>query len=88
MKLRGLAASVMLGIMLLVSVAPASASSHRHHRRSHYYTNVEGKRVHSPVRASSAPAEATAECRDGTYSFSQHHQGTCSHHGGVRRWLR
>src|SRR5438093_10753380 len=35
----------------------------------------------------SAPPGATAQCRDGTYSFSQHHSGTCSHHGGVARWL-
>ena len=34
-----------------------------------------------------APAGATAQCNDGTYSFSQHHQGTCSHHGGVAVWL-
>ena len=34
-----------------------------------------------------APPGATAQCRDGTYSFSQHHSGTCSHHGGVARWL-
>jgi hypothetical protein len=33
------------------------------------------------------PPSATARCRDGTYSFSQHHQGTCSHHGGVAMWL-
>lgn len=26
---------------------------------------------------------ATALCNDGTFSFSAHHQGTCSHHGGV-----
>jgi hypothetical protein len=25
-------------------------------------------------------------CADGTYSFSQHRRGTCSHHGGVARW--
>jgi hypothetical protein len=31
---------------------------------------------------------ATARCNDGTYSFSQHRQGTCSYHGGVRYWLR
>jgi hypothetical protein len=30
---------------------------------------------------------ATAQCRDGTYSFSQHHSGTCSYHGGVAAWL-
>jgi len=42
-----------------------------------------------PVTASggSAPPGATARCRDGTYSFSQHHSGTCSHHGGVAAWL-
>jgi hypothetical protein len=33
------------------------------------------------------PPGATAQCRDGTYSFSQHHSGTCSHHGGVATWL-
>jgi endonuclease YncB( thermonuclease family) len=30
----------------------------------------------------------TARCWDGTYSYSQHRQGTCSWHGGVRYWLR
>lgn len=34
-----------------------------------------------------APPGATALCDDGTYSFSQTHSGTCSHHGGVARWL-
>jgi hypothetical protein len=33
------------------------------------------------------PPGATARCRDGTYSFSAHRSGTCSHHGGVARWL-
>ena len=42
--------------------------------------------VPSPV-AGSVPAGATARCRDGTYSFSQHRSGTCSHHGGVAVWL-
>jgi Protein of unknown function (DUF3761) len=36
---------------------------------------------------SSSPAGATAKCADGTYSFSQHRSGTCSHHGGVAEWL-
>lgn len=27
---------------------------------------------------------ATAQCNDGTYSYAAHHQGACSHHGGVR----
>jgi len=28
----------------------------------------------------------TALCRDGTYSYSAHRRGTCSHHGGVAEW--
>jgi len=35
----------------------------------------------------SPPTGATARCRDGTYSFSRHRSGTCSHHGGVATWL-
>ena len=52
-----------------------------------YYTNVDGYRVQSPTYYNSAPAGATALCRDGTYSFSRNRRGTCSHHGGVARWL-
>ena len=33
------------------------------------------------------PAGATAKCKDGTYSKSQHRTGTCSKHGGVADWL-
>jgi hypothetical protein len=51
------------------------------------YVNVSGHCVHRPMRASSAPVGASARCRDGTYSFSEHRRGTCSHHGGVARWL-
>jgi hypothetical protein len=54
---------------------------------SDYYTNVSGHRVHRPVHANQVPAGAAAKCRDGTYSFSEHHSGTCSHHGGVAGWL-
>ena len=41
----------------------------------------------SAAQATSAPRGATALCRDGSYSFSQHRSGTCSHHGGVAMWL-
>ena len=34
------------------------------------------------------PTGATAKCKDGTYSKSQHHSGTCSSHGGVAEWLK
>lgn len=53
-----------------------------------YYTNSDGIRVHRPMRSDSGPpAGATAQCRDGSYSFSLHRSGTCSHHGGVAKWL-
>lgn len=29
-----------------------------------------------------------AVCRDGSISLSRNRRGTCSHHGGVARWLR
>lgn len=39
------------------------------------------------TKAPAAPGGgATAQCNDGTLSYSQHHQGTCSHHGGVAIW--
>lgn len=53
-----------------------------------YYTNSRGERVQSPTQYSSAPAGATALCKDGTYSFSRSRRGTCSHHGGVAKWLK
>ena len=53
----------------------------------HYYTNSSGNTVQSPTKYNSVPAGASAQCADGTYSFSQHRRGTCSHHGGVVRWL-
>ena len=55
--------------------------------RVRHYTNVDGYWVQSPTYYNSIPAGATALCRDGTYSFSRNRRGTCSHHGGVARWL-
>jgi hypothetical protein len=55
----------------------------------HYYKAKDGHKVHSPAKSThdQVPASASAKCRDGTYSFSQHRRGTCSHHGGVGAWL-
>jgi endonuclease YncB( thermonuclease family) len=46
-----------------------------------------GALLYLDARYSSLPAGATAICNDGTYSYSRHRRGTCSWHGGVRRWL-
>ena len=41
----------------------------------------------SATAMGSSPPGATARCNDGTYSYAVHHQGACSHHGGVASWL-
>lgn len=51
------------------------------------YVNSKGQTVSRPENCLAAPRGATAQCRDGTYSFSQTRRGTCSHHGGVVKWL-
>lgn len=53
-----------------------------------HYTNSRGNVVQSPTHYNAPPAGATAQCRDGSYSFSQSRRGTCSHHGGVAKWLQ
>lgn len=73
--------------------APASAaraaSAVPHLVEDGHYRNVDGDVVHSPAHTDTgaAPAGASAQCRDGSFSFSAHRRGTCSHHGGVARWL-
>ena len=34
------------------------------------------------------PENATAKCKDGTFSFAKGHSGACSHHGGVAEWYK
>lgn len=64
-----------------------------------YYQNSDGQCIPDPssglppngapglVGSGGPPPGATAQCRDGDYSFSTHHTGTCSGHGGVSQWL-
>lgn len=40
----------------------------------------------SSEEAVSSTNGATAMCNDGSLSYSAHHSGTCSHHGGVAIW--
>jgi hypothetical protein len=67
---------------------PASTAGEGGTSSDDYYTNSRGERVRRPTRSETGPpAGASAQCRDGTYSFSRSRRGTCSHHGGVARWL-
>ena len=49
------------------------------------YVNSSGHLVHSPS-CGEEHQKRTAECRDGSVSFSEHHRGTCSYHDGVAHW--
>src|SRR3954464_15555294 len=40
-----------------------------------------------PKAQASRPADATAECTDGTFSTAKTKQGACSRHGGVKTWF-
>jgi hypothetical protein len=69
-----------------LQLPPVESQLNRHGN----YTNTYGNSVHVPSTSvdGSVPTGASAQCRDGTYSFSQHTTGTCSGHGGVMTWLR
>ncbi len=64
---------------------PASADTHCHATPG-YYVNEDGQTIHRPVCATTHQSGETAICNDGSHSFSRHHAGTCSHHGGVAEW--
>jgi len=75
-----------VGALALALAGSTNASAHRAALdcSGGYYKNVSGHCVHRPA---SSPVGATARCWDGTYSYSEHASGTCSHHGGVRLWI-
>lgn len=90
----------LVGAIVIGMVGNGAEARVRHHHARHYltrtssaplggdyYTNVNGHSVHRPARADSRPSGATAKCRDSSWSFSESHRGTCSHHGGVQQWL-
>jgi hypothetical protein len=52
---------------------------------NNYYVNSTGHLVHSPS-CGEEHQTPTAKCRDGSVSFSEHHRGACSYHGGVAHW--
>jgi uncharacterized protein DUF3761 len=61
-------------------------------RVGYMYRASGAVRPHAPPPPSTRstgkhPSGASALCRDGTYSYSANRRGTCSHHGGVARWL-
>jgi len=102
MRVRILAATSVIGLAAWVGAPSVGASGPATVRAgcgAGSYENSDGQCVHGPTSGlppggssgffggGGAPPGATAICRDGDYSFSTHHSGTCSRHGGVRQWI-
>ena len=77
--MRYLIAAVVVG--LAGQAAPAVAYS----CNDNHYVISSRHVVHSPS-CGEEHEKRMAECRDGSVSYSEHHSGTCSHHGGVAHW--
>ena len=92
--MRPLITATVAGLLFFASTSAYAACPSRPDEASltthDCYLNRDGQEVHRPAaKNDSTPAVgATAQCRDGTWSFSQHRTGTCSHHGGIARWGR
>ena len=83
-----LAGLVLIGLSGGAVARPFSEPDDRTLDRHGHYRSRDGSDVHRPAKSldGGKPAGATAKCRDGTWSFSHTHRGTCSRHGGVAHW--
>lgn len=81
--------------LLLIAAALCSLASplalargtYAGHSSHGFYHSSDGSTVHGPTRTiNPAYGRVSASCSDGTQSYSHHHRGTCSGHGGVSAW--
>lgn len=83
---------ILAACLALLAVEPAFARNTAPRTRDTtssqgYYRSTDGSQVHGPTKEdNSTYGKVTADCRDGTHSFSHHRSGTCSGHGGVAGW--
>jgi predicted RNA-binding Zn-ribbon protein involved in translation (DUF1610 family) len=75
----------LLAAALVICFAAQSGKALAYACNNNYYVNSSGHLVHSPS-CGQKHEKRTAECRDGSVSFSEHHRAACSHHGGVAHW--
>jgi hypothetical protein len=91
----GVVAGALLGGSTVLATNPVSHSTvfGEPAGKCGYYINSNSEQIPSPCGNSrdnpTPPSGATARCRDGSWSWSQHpdYWGTCSHHGGVESYL-
>lgn len=78
---------VIWGVIILIvwSVLHSNKRSNEYRTKPNYPTSTYYNSANSTTY--NKPNNATALCRDGTYSNSSKRNGTCSHHGGVKYWL-
>jgi hypothetical protein len=72
-------------VAFVIGLAAQTGNALAYNCNDNHYVNSSGHVVHSPS-CGEEHGKPTADCRDGSVSFSEHHQGTCSHHGGVAHW--
>lgn len=81
------------GALILTALVSSGAIAADPSGNCGYYRNSAGQQVPRPCgnwrNDPNPPSGASAQCRDGTWSWSKHPHasGTCSHHGGVAKLL-
>jgi len=75
-----------LFVVVLTSSFAQAQTVNTCHDKSGYYENSDHQLIHRPECTTQHLEGETAICRDGSHSFSKHHAGTCSHHGGVAQF--
>jgi len=75
----------LLAAALVICFAAQCGKALAYACNNNYYVNSSGHVLHSPS-CGQEHEKRTAECRDGSVSFSEHHRGACSYHGGMAHW--
>jgi hypothetical protein len=71
-----------------VKPANATAAPSAAPAKSNVSTTTAGIKAPAKKGGNDDPTDATAQCKDGTYSHAKTHQGACSRHGGVAKFLK
>jgi Protein of unknown function (DUF3761) len=76
---------LVLETVFVISLLGQTGNALAYSCNNNHYVNSTVHLIHSPS-CGEEPQKPTADCRDGSVSFSEHHPGTCSRHGGVAHW--